>query len=80
MELKYKLEAVFSSTIDNTDTQLLLLLKRELSFLEFLAFLLFPLGFFVGGFITGLVFALIYNWAAEHWGGIKMEIEYKEEN
>lgn len=45
---------------------------------EFWGFLLFPLGFFVGGFVVGAVFAVIYNSVAERWGGLRMEIEYHE--
>lgn len=46
---------------------------------EYLTFLFFPLGFFLAGFIIGLFFVFIYNKIAEHWSGIKMEIDYKEE-
>ena len=46
---------------------------------EFFGFLFLPIGFFVGGFIGGLVFALVYNKVAEHWGGIKLEIDYKQD-
>lgn len=45
---------------------------------QMLFVLLFPLGLAVGGFAVGIVFAFIYNIAAVHIGGIKMEIEYKE--
>ena len=46
---------------------------------EFLGFLLFPVGFFVAGFVVGLIFGSIYNKVAEQWGGIRMEIDYNED-
>ena len=47
--------------------------------LQALAMLLFPLGALALGFIVGLIFALIYNWVAEAWGGIKINIDYSQD-
>ena len=47
--------------------------------LEVLAFLFFPLGSFTGAFVVGAVFTLIYNLAAKHWQGLKLEINYTED-
>lgn len=48
--------------------------------IEILFFLLFPVGAFIGGFIVGLIFAVIYNAIAEHWRGVKLEINYTEKS
>ena len=47
--------------------------------MENLAILLFPVGFFVGGFVAGAVFAVVYNLLAKEIGGIKLDIEYNED-
>lgn len=47
---------------------------------QFFSVALFPLGLFVAGFAVGLIFGFIYNFAAGEIGGIKLDIEYKEEN
>jgi len=47
--------------------------------MQMLAVFLFPLGLFVGGFVVGIVFALVYNTIAHEVGGIKLDIEYNED-
>lgn len=39
----------------------------------------FPIGGAIAGFVGGLINGLIYNWVADYWGGIEMEIEAMEE-
>ena len=38
----------------------------------------FPIFGAIAGFVGGLISGLIYNWIAEYWGGIEMEIEAME--
>ena len=40
----------------------------------------FPIIGAIAGFVAGLINGLIYNWVAEYWGGIELEIEALEEN
>lgn len=52
---------------------------RNLSLLEMFMPILFPVIGAVGGFVAGIISGIIYNWVAEYWGGIEMEIEVVEE-
>ncbi len=38
-----------------------------------------PVAGAIAGFIMGLINGSIYNWVAEYWGGVEMEIEIIEE-
>ncbi len=40
-----------------------------------LAIIIYPIGFFIMGFIGGAIFVIVYNFVASHYRGIRINLE-----
>jgi len=50
------------------------MIGMNITMVGFLAIILYPIMFFIAGFIGGAIFAIIYNYISSKFGGIKIDL------